>query len=165
MKKIIVSMLLLLPLGLVAQEIKIATVDQSEIYNLMPELSAMENDIATMSKQYDDMLKSMHDEYTRKFSDLTAQGDTLTENIRIIRVQEIEDLRARIENLATSAQEEVKKKQESLFIPIQDKLIKAINSVGEENGYTYILDPRVLLFKGSSAIDATDKVKAKMGLK
>jgi len=43
--------------------------------------------------------------------------------------------------------------------------MKAIDSVGEENGYTCIMNPQVLLYKGKGVIDATDKVKAKLGLK
>ncbi|MDR1222131.1 MAG: OmpH family outer membrane protein [Tannerella sp.] len=165
MKKIIVSMLLLLPLGLAAQEMKIAIVDQQAIFSLLPELSEVESQIAAFAKQYQDQMKSMEDEYNRKFSDLTAQGDTLTENIRTLRLQEIQGIEARLQNFVPMAKEEIDKKQAELLAPLYEKMQKAVDEVGEENGYTYIMSPQVMLFKGSSAIDATDKVKAKLGLK
>jgi outer membrane protein len=165
MKKFVVSMLLLLPLGLAAQEMKIAIVNRQEVFSLLPELSEVENQIAAFAKQYQDQMKSMEDEYNRKFSDLTAQGDTLTENIRTLRLQEIQGIEARLQNFVPMAKEEIDKKQAELIAPLQEKLQKAINEVGEENGYTYILPPEVMLFRGNSAIDATDKVKAKLGLK
>ena len=49
--------------------------------------------------------------------------------------------------------------------PIQQKIQDAIKAVGAEQGYTYIIDPQVLLFQGSNAIDATQLVKTKLGLK
>ena len=47
---------------------------------------------------------------------------------------------------------------------VQEKLKKAIDAVGAEKGYTYILDPQIVLFSGNSAIDATQFVKAKLGI-
>jgi len=165
MKKILLSMLLCLPFGLAAQEVKIAVVNTQTILNIMPEVSAMESEIATLGQQYEKQLKIMQDEYTRKYSDLTAQGDSLTENIRMLRLQEIQDIQTRMENFAPQAREHMQKKQEELLQPIQEKIQKAIKEVGEENGYTYILNPAAILYMSPNAIDATDKVKTKLGLK
>ncbi len=165
MKKFVVSMLLLLPLGLAAQEMKIAVVNTQEVFNLLPELAEVESKMAAYTKQYQDQMKAMEDEHTRKYADLTAQGDTLTENIRILRIQEVQDIEARIQNFIPMAREEMEKKQAELVAPLQEKIQKAIDEVGAENGYTYIMSPQVMLYSGSSAIDATDKVKAKLGLK
>ena len=48
--------------------------------------------------------------------------------------------------------------------PIQQKMADAIKAVGTEQGYTYIIDPQVLLYTGPNAIDATPFVKTKLGL-
>ncbi len=166
MKKFIVSIMLLLPLGMVAQELKIAIVNTNDIFNIMPEVSAMENQIVAMTKEYEKELQIMQDEYTRKYSDLTAQQDSLTENIRMMRIQEIQGIQDRIENFIPMANEARNKKQEELMTPIREKIQKAIDQVGDENSYTYILNPGALLYMNkSAAIDATDKVKAKLGLK
>lgn len=165
MKKFVVLIMLLLPLGLAAQEVKIATVDVEAVFMLMPELSSVENELVTMSNQYEKEVKQMEEEYTRKMTDLTAQSDSLTDNIRQLRIQEIQSIQARMENFVQLARETQSKKQEELMEPIRAKLQKAIKDVGDENGYTYILHPQMVLYKSTSAIDATDKVKAKLGLK
>ena len=164
MKKIFVMIMMLLPFGMAAQEVKIAYVNTVEIFNIMPEVSAMETEMAAFRTQYQNYLKQLYDEYTQKNSDLIAQQDSLTENILKMRVQEIQDLQGRIENYQQLGNQEQEEKYEKLFTPIQEKLFKAIEQVGEENGYTYILNPQALLYKSKSAIDATDKVKAKLGL-
>ncbi|MDR1813495.1 MAG: OmpH family outer membrane protein [Tannerella sp.] len=165
MKKFIVPMLLILPLWLSAQEIKIAVVNAQAVMNAMPEVSDMESQLATLQQQFQKEAKIMEDEYNRKYSDLQAQGDSLTENIRILRLQEIQDIATRMENFAPMAREQITKKQDELLAPIQEKIMKAIKEVGEENGYTYVLNYGVLYHIGPNGIDATDKVKAKLGIK
>jgi outer membrane protein len=156
-----------IPLGIIAQEIKIAVVNTQTLFMAMPEISTLETEMANIRKQYESELKTMQDEYNRKNSDLIAQGDSLTDNIKMLRLQEIQDIQTRMENFIPMAQETVTKKQEELIAPIQQKMDKAIKEVGVENGYTYILidNPQLILFKGPLAIDATDKVKAKLGIK
>ena len=79
-------------------------------------------------------------------------------------MQEVEDLRQRMDNFVQVAQQDVNKKQQELIAPIQQKMADAIKAVGTEQGYTYIIDPQVLLYTGPNAIDATPFVKTKLGL-
>ena len=94
-----------------------------------------------------------------------SKQDSLTENIKLRRQQEIQDLETRIQNFVPVAQQEIQKKQQELYTPIQKKMQDAIKAVGDEKGYTYIINPQVLLYTGSAAVDATALVKAKLGLK
>ena len=164
MKKLIVSILLLLPLGLVAQELKIAVVNTNTIMATLPDVAEAHQLLQSMAAQYDADLKMMQEDYERKVSEFTAQGDTLNENIRVRRIQEIQGIQERIENAYPAAQEDMNRKQEELFTPIRAKVQKAIAEVGSEIGYTYIFEPQYLLYIGDAAIDITDKVKAKLGL-
>ena len=106
----------------------------------------------------------MEEEYQKKYSDVIAQQDSLTENIKIRRMQEVQDMQQRMDNLVQVAQQDVAKQQQELIKPIQEKIQAAIKSVGDEKGYTYILTPEILLYSGSSATDATPFVKDKLGL-
>ena len=109
-------------------------------------------------------MQVMNDEYTKKYSDFIAQQDSLTENIKMRRMQELEDMQQRTQNFIQISRQDFDKKQGELFAPIQDKLKKAIDEVGAEKGYIYILDPQIVLFKGNAAVDATQFVKAKLGI-
>lgn len=165
MKKFVVLLFMMLPLGLVAQEAKIAIVNTVEIFNVMPEVSEVETQLGALNEQYEKEFKVMQDEYNKKFAEYVEQRDSLTDNIRLRREQEIQDLENRIQNFVPVAQQEMQKKSQDLYAPIQEKLQNAIKAVGDEKGYTYILNPQVLLYTGNSAIDATPFVKAKLGLK
>ncbi len=164
MKKLIVLLFMILPLGVMAQEIKIAYVNVQEVFMAMPEMSSIESQLATLNENYTNELKVMQDEYQKKYSDFVAQQDSLTENIKLRRMQEIEDVRTRIENFVPVAQQDMQKKQQELYQPVQEKIQKAISAVGDEKGYTYIIDPQVFLYRSNNAIDATPFVKSKLGI-
>ncbi|MBN2661345.1 MAG: OmpH family outer membrane protein [Tannerellaceae bacterium] len=165
MKKLIVFLMMVLPLGAFAQDVKIAFVNTQEVITAMPELAAMEKQMTEINENYKKELKQMQDEYQKKYSDYIAQQDSLTENIKLRRMQEIQDIQERINNFLQVAEQDVQKKQQELFTPIQQKVQTTIKAVGDEKGYMYIIDPSVLLYKGTSAVDATPFVKSKLGLK
>ena len=164
MKKLIVLLLMILPLGAIAQEVKIAFVKTQEVFMAMPEVSGMEKQMADLNETYRVALMQMQDEYQKKYSDFVAQQDSLTENIKLRRMQEIQDIQERMDNFVQVAQQDVQKKQQELLQPIQQKLHEAIQKVGEEKGYTYIIDPAALLYTGTNAVDATPFVRTKLGL-
>ena len=164
MKKLIVLLLMILPLGAIAQEVKIAFVKTQEVFMAMPEVSGMEKQMADLNAKYRVELKQMQDEYQKKYSDFVAQQDSLTENIKMRRMQELQDMEQRTQNFIQISQQDFQKKQGELFTPIQDKLKNAIKAVGDEKGYTYILDPQIVLYQGNTAVDATQFVKAKLGI-
>ena len=86
MKKLIVLLLMILPLGAIAQEVKIAFVKTQEVFMAMPEVSGMEKQMADLNEKYRVELKQMQDEYQKKYSDFVAQQDSLTENIKLRRM-------------------------------------------------------------------------------
>ncbi len=57
-------------------------------------------------------------------------------------------------------------RRNELLTPLINKVKKAIEDVGKENSYTYIIDSAtgVLLHIGTGADNVTAKVKAKLGI-
>lgn len=165
MKKLIaLVVIMLLPLGVFAQNQKIAHVNTQEVMMAMPEIAEMEKKLADLNQEYDGELKVMNEEYTNKYQAFMAQQDSLTENIRLRRMEELQNLENRMQQLYQSAQQDLPKRQEELLRPIQEKMMKAINDVSAENGYDYVLNAATLLHTGNNAVDATQLVKKKLGL-
>lgn len=166
LRKLLFASALVFSVALVAQnEQKIAYVNTQEVIRVMPEVSEMEKAVATMNENYKNELTKMQEEYNKKYSDFIAEQDSLTENIKVRRMQEVQELQQRIQNFYQIAEQDLDKKQRELFAPIQQKLTDAIKSVGAENNYTYVLDAAVFLYMGPNAVDATALVKQKLGIK
>jgi Skp family chaperone for outer membrane proteins len=76
----------------------------------------------------------------------------------------IETLEKRIQEFQSNAEIAMQNKQVELLNPIIEKVQNAVNAVGQEKGFTYILDKTagVVVFIGENAIDITADVKAKL---
>ncbi len=166
-KKLIIAVLCCLPMSLMAQtSFKFGTVNSAEVIAAMPERAAAEQQLQDLSKKYEDEFVKVQEEFQNKYKELQALGDTVPETIKMRRLQEVQESQQRIESFRTMAQEDIAKKQEELFIPIQQKLMDAIKAVGEEGKYTYIFDLTypVVLYQGTGSEDITPLVKAKLGI-
>lgn len=166
MKKFIaLVVIMLLPLGAFAQSgAKIAFVHASEIYVTMPEFTEVQKKLEAMSKEHMDEIKRLQDDIQNMTQAFLAQQDSLSDNIKTRRMQEIEEKQQRVQQYYQVAEEEMGKSQSEMMAPVNQKLRKAISDVGAEKGYTYIFDASNLLYTGADAIDATPFVKAKLGL-
>ncbi len=162
-KKILVVALLALPLGMFAQD-KIAYVSFQEIMLAMPETKAAQAELEKTGKQIESELKTLEDEFAKKYQTFAQQSDTLVESIKTRRMTELQELRQRAESYREDAQQQMYTKQNELMAPIQKKLADTIKLVGEENGYTYIMEKGSFLFTAATAIDATPLVRKKLGL-
>ena len=166
-KKLIIAVLCCLPMSIMAQTtFKFGTVNSAEIIAAMPERAAAEQQLQDLSKKYEDEFVKVQEEFQNKYKELQALGDTVPETIKMRRLQEVQESQQRIESFRTMAQEDIAKKQEELFIPIQQKLMDAIKAVGEEGKFTYIFDLTypVVLYQGVGNEDVTPLVKAKLGI-
>lgn len=155
-------------MGMMAQTtLKFGTVNSAEVIAAMPERAAAEQQLQDLSKKYEDEFVKVQEEFQNKYKELQALGDTVPETIKMRRLQEVQESQQRIESFRTMAQEDIAKKQEELFVPIQQKLMDAIKAVGEEGKFTYIFDLTypVVLYQGVGNEDVTPLVKAKLGIK
>ncbi|KGL52693.1 MULTISPECIES: OmpH family outer membrane protein [Porphyromonas] len=158
--------LLMMPALLVAQAPqKIATINSQEIMMAMPDTKKAQAEVEKLQKEFEDALLIKREELKKKYEDYISKEKTLPESIKLRQQQEIEDIQKRIDDLTQAAIQDIQKKQQELMAPIQAKVLDAIKKVGNENGFAYILEAGVTLYTGSTAIDATPLVKAKLGIK
>lgn len=164
-KLLILFAALLFPLAATAQESqKIGIVDSQKLLTEMPEMKSMQSELDNLAKKYEDTLVQLQKEFQTKYEAFVAEEKTMVESIKSRKQQELEDLTKRIQDLNQVAQQDMQKKQVELFAPIQTKLREAINKVGNEGGFTYIMDTSQMLYVGKGSVDVTSLVKSNLGL-
>ncbi len=165
MKKIILMALLALPMSLFAQ--KFAHVNSATIIQAMPEYTTAQNELQTLSKQYEDELKRMQDELQTKSEDFDKNQATMPDAVKERRQQELQDLYQRMQQYYQTSQQEVQQAQQKKMGEISDKVTKAIKEVGVAGGYVYIMDitSGIPYISETLSTDVTSQVKAKLGLK
>jgi outer membrane protein len=166
-KKFVLFALLLIPVMGYAQEQKIAYFKSSDVIPMMPEYTQMMDSLKRSEAALQAELQSMADEYTKKVTAFSDQQATMNESIKALRLKEIERIKDSTETFQQQAMQIQDDLQKSLFAPIEAKVRKALDEVGTENHYAYILnaDMNIVLFISPQSPDATPAVKAKLGLK
>jgi outer membrane protein len=163
LKKIVLFALMLLPVGAFAQD-KIAYFSSAEVVTVMPEYTQMQDSIQKTQNAIEIELSTMQEEYRKKYDAFMKEGQTLIESIKIRRMQEIEDLGQRASTYREQAEQQLQELYGQLLTPIQQKVRDAVQAVGNDNNFTYILDAAGLLYVSPTAINATPLVKKKLGL-
>lgn len=167
MKKIvIIALMAILPFGAFAQ--KFGHVNTADIIPLMSEYKAAQTEMEELIKQYQDELNYMQEEYQKKEDDYVKNRESLPENIRARREQELMDSQQKIREYLESCQYNKDMKEAQLMDAINAKVLKAIQAVGEEGSYVCIfnLAGGVVPFVSSTlTTDVTEAVKAKLGMK
>lgn len=166
MKKLLLTLLMCAPIAAFAQQ-KFGHVNAQEIIQVMPEYTKARTEIDALQKQYEADLKSMQDELTKKSQDYEANKETLPDNIKQRREQEMQDMYTKIQQSYQDNQQALAKASQEKMSAITTKVIDAIKQVGQSGGYVYIMDiaSGVPYISTTLSTDVTAQVKAKLGLK
>lgn len=163
LKKLFLLLLIAAPVSLVAQE-KIAYMSYQEILLKMPELKDIESKLATKRESIQTNESAIKNEFNKKVEEYQNLPEDASVSVRGDLEKQIQQIQERYENFIQTSQAELQKEQETLVAPLHDKLQRTIKTVGDEHGYTYIIDRSALLYVGSSAIDVSKQIKAKLGI-
>ncbi|MBR5804409.1 MAG: OmpH family outer membrane protein [Bacteroidaceae bacterium] len=166
LKKLIVALMLIIPMGLCAQQ-KFGHVNSSAILPLMPEYTTAQTELQNLEKQYTDEIQRMNDELNKKSEEFEAQRATLPANIAERRQAELQDLYNRMQEYYQEGQRHMDQASAEKMNVISEKLRNAIKEVGVAGGYVYIMDVAagVPYISETLSTDVTETVKAKLGIK
>ena len=165
MKKIFTVLFLTLSFGAFAQ-VKLGHINSADLLRLMPELDSAEQKLQAQSKEYQAVSQALKTEYENKVSEYQANQNQWTDLIKQMRVREIQDLEARIQDYIQNAEKDLEEQKNKLFNPIIEKAKAAIAEVAKEHKYSYIFDATGgMLLYTSESDDILSLVKKKLNLK
>lgn len=171
-KSVAVVAIVLFSTVMVKAQQKIGHIDFGEIISSTAEFKAAQEQLKTLNDTKTAELQNMYTEFQKKQNDANEKLRNRSEaNREAIDAElqtlgnELRDMETRIGEVQRVAQEELGKKEQELFEPIQKKVVDAINAVSKEKGYAYVLDisnGSIPYFQGGD--DLTADVKAKLGV-
>ena len=163
MKKTILAMLLALPMTMFAQ--KIGHVNFETVIQGMSEYTAAQTEFQNLQKQLSEEMQRKQTEFQTKSEAYEKEKATLSETLRAYREQELQKAYEELSQFAQTCEQELQKVQQTKMGELQEKVLKAVQEVGAAGGFAYILPANGVAYVGTSAIDITDQVKAKVGAK
>jgi outer membrane protein len=166
-KKILLALAVALPACAWAQAPKFGVVDVESIIPNMTEFKEAQDKINDASKTYESEYSKINEELQKKYAEyqeLDKDPSTL-QSIKERRMQDIQELDKKAQQFAQTAQQDLQRQQSQLMQPIQEKVLNAIKTVGNENGFTMIFPEGSAAYVSTDVQDVTTLVKTKLGVK
>ncbi len=172
LKSVLVAAGLFLAVGAVHAQQKIGHVNSQEILLVMPEYKTANQTLETFVNGKRAEYQQMETERQKQITAFLDKQKTRSEANKETVDKELQDFSAQIQQMEGRMQEqqqkfdqEISAKREEVLQPVFEKAEKAIQAVGKEKGYAYILDisqQGVLYYDGGEDIGAA--VKTKLGI-
>ncbi|TLV00592.1 OmpH family outer membrane protein [Dyadobacter luticola] len=150
---------------------KIGYTNVDYVISKLPESKVMQNQLEVTKAQLDKALGETYKEAQEKYEAYQKNGANMTDVIRADKEKELQNLQTRIQEMQNNAQTSLQTKQQQLLEPILTKVNNAIQEVGKESGFLYILNmdagagtTPIILFAASEENNATDLILRKLGV-
>ncbi|GJG27782.1 membrane protein [Segatella bryantii] len=151
------------PLSTFAQQ-KFGHLNSQEIMSQMPEFIKARGEVEAQAKTYENDLKSMQEELTRKNDEYEKGKSTMNATAQKQKETELQTLYQKIQQAYQDNQQALSKLQQDKMQPITTKLVNAIKAVGDQGKYVYIMDVAsgIPYISQTQSKDVTAEVKAQL---
>ncbi len=165
MKKVLITLMMSAGLLMTAQAQKFGYLNSNELLAMMPESTAMQEELQTYAKGLESQLTAMQAEYEKKVVEYQQNETTYSDLVKEDKVREIESIQQRVVEFQKNAQQSLSEKEVELFTPIREKAMAAIDKVAEKGKFTFIFDSGAgnLLYTAESE-NIISLVKTELGL-
>lgn len=132
----------------------------------MPEYDSAQAQIEELRETYDLELERIQVEINKKIEQYNQSEATMSELIKQAKASEIQEMNARLQNFAQTAQQDIQQQSMAKIQPVIEKARKAINDVAKEKGLLYVFDMSQgnPVYASEESLDLLPLVKTKLGL-
>lgn len=167
MKKHLLLLTLLMTVSLGASAQKFALVDMQYILKNIPNYEMMNEQLETVSKRWQQEVKTLQDEAEMLYKKYQSDLVFLTSEQKRDREQTIiqtEQKAADLQGKYFGPEGELFKKRSEMIKPLQDEIWQAIKEIAQQNSFQLVLDRSTsgIVF-ANPAIDISDQVLSKLG--
>jgi outer membrane protein len=143
---------------------KLGHVDAQEILLNLPERESAQAQIEARAGEYEQEVARMQQELQTKFGEYQQKAETWPDAIRQQKERELQALDQGLQEFGATVQQELQVMEQELLTPMIERVQRAIDEVGAENGYIYIFDSSTgaTLYNGGE--DVGNLVRAKLGM-
>ncbi len=153
-------------LGATDERLTIGVVDLDQAITSTNEGRAAREEFDRKKRQAEQKIIPLMEQYREHLDELEAKKFVLSDDARFQKQLDLAEIQNRIENERKEMEGQLQVDRERLIGPLRIKLVKIVEEVGREEGYSLILhrnSPGIMYSK--EALDVTDLIIAKFNKK
>ena len=140
MKKLFLSLLLVVAPMLVSAQAKYGYFSYGEVFRAMPEYAIAERNLAQLQNQFEAEMKRAEEEFNKKYEEFLEGMQTFAAPIRQKRQAELQEIMEKNLSFKQEAQRLLEAARRDAYLPLKEKLTTAVKTLGAERGYALILN-------------------------
>ena len=141
MKKLILFLLLLVTMPAMAQgELKFGFLSYNIVMQAMPEYAAMQNSMAELREKYEAEQKRVENDFNKKYEEFLDGQKSFPKTILQKRQSELQEMLDKNVAFKKESQRLLKQAEEDAMAPIQARLATALDTIGKERGFAFIVN-------------------------
>ncbi len=166
MMKRITLALVLFTMALAVNAQKFGHITAEALLSVMPEYDSAQATLADLNKTYEGEIERIQVEINKKIEEFQNTMESMSELMKETKASEIQEMQARLQNFAQTAQQDLQQQQMTLIQPVMEKARLAISDVAKELGLLYVFDMSQgnPVYASEESVDMLPLVKAKLGL-
>ena len=141
----------------------------NDVLRAMPEYAQAQKSLDDLKKTYDAEMTRAEQDFSKKFAEYIDGQKSFPENIMLKRQKELQQLMNQSLQFKKEAQELLTKAEAELMEPVHARLKDAIQTVGKQRKYAYVLNTDANAYPYISgegeAEDCTDAVLTHLGIR
>lgn len=152
-------------MAMTVQAQKFGYLNSASILQDMPEVKQADATLDALQKQLQKKGQMMVEELQKAYTEAQQKVERgeLSPKQQEEESQKLETKQGEIQKYQQDMSNQLQDKRAELMKPILEKVNKAIEDVAKENGFTYVFDEGVLLYKDPAG-DVTNLVRSKLGM-
>ncbi len=144
-----------------AQATKAAFVDSEKILGELPEAQKASAELNALLKGWQDSVATMQSDLQKQIEEYQKQSSVMPQAKKDAEEKRLNDLNTRLREFAAQKLDtrtgEAAQEREKRLTPIREKVLRAIESVAKEDGFTFVFDRANVLY-ADAKVDLTYKV-------
>lgn len=144
-----------------AQVTKAAFVDSEKILGELPEAQKASAELNALVKGWQDSVASMQADLQKQFEEYQKQASVMAQTKKDAEEKRLNDINVKLREFATQKLDtrtgEAAQEREKRLTPIREKVLRAIETVAKEDGFTFVFDRANVLY-ADVKVDLTYKV-------
>ncbi len=163
-KKFLAAILIALPLALTAQTVKIGVIDIDALVQDAPETAEAQKTLQDAYNKYQSDLQKLQEEAQKAYDEYNRlKGDPATPAAILQRhEQSLQEMTQKIQQHSETYDKDLRQQQQQLMAPIYDKIQKAAQTVGQEQGLTVVIPNTLVIYMSTDVVDLNPLVKARI---
>lgn len=161
----LLALLVFLP-TMQAQELKFGHFNSSSFMEKMPDIKQLQADMDKRQGEIESQVASMRELGQKKMQEFQSKQNSMTEDQKREAFVELQELDQRVQTFIQTSQQDLQKQYQERLLPIQQKLLRAVQEVGAENGLLYIFESEggLTIHVSDKSMDVAPLVKKKLGI-